>query len=114
MSIDMSIRNADDIFAERFYMVEALCKHPGFYELLLQYRWLVPSHEETSILFMRDISRFDPFAGYVPTVEDLIQARRKTTGIAEAKVNVTGKKFILVDLGGARSERKKVFDKSNN
>jgi len=44
---------------------------------------------------------------YTPTVDDLLRCRAKTTGIQELQVTISGNKFIIVDVGGQRSERKK-------
>jgi len=44
---------------------------------------------------------------YRPTKEDLLKARRKTTGILETQFMVESNEFIMVDVGGQRSERKK-------
>jgi len=44
---------------------------------------------------------------FVPTNEDVLKARRKTTGIVESTFVVNKVKFTLVDVGGQRSERKK-------
>jgi GTPase SAR1 family protein len=45
--------------------------------------------------------------GYIPTVEDILRARAKTTGIIEIEFTIEKTKFLLVDVGGQRSERKK-------
>jgi len=44
---------------------------------------------------------------FVPTIDDILRARRKTTGICETSFVVQKVKFTLVDVGGQRSERKK-------
>jgi len=46
-------------------------------------------------------------AGYVPTDQDILRARSKTTGIHEIEFQVEGTNFKLVDVGGQRSERRK-------
>lgn len=45
--------------------------------------------------------------GYLPTTEDVLRARARTTGIVETKFTLGESKFCLVDVGGQRSERKK-------
>jgi len=45
--------------------------------------------------------------GYIPTELDILQARIKTTGIIETSYLDKGKNFIIIDVGGQRSERKK-------
>lgn len=44
---------------------------------------------------------------YVPTVQDILHSRTKTTGIQEITFVLQGTTFRLVDVGGQRSERKK-------
>lgn len=44
---------------------------------------------------------------YIPTDEDIIRARVKTTGITEVKFNVRDLVYRVFDVGGQRSERKK-------
>jgi guanine nucleotide-binding protein subunit alpha len=44
---------------------------------------------------------------YVPTDDDILHARVKTTGVCEVKFTVSDMTFRVVDVGGQRSERKK-------
>lgn len=44
---------------------------------------------------------------YVPSQEDVLRTRVKTTGINETIVNYKGQRFKLFDVGGQRSERSK-------
>jgi len=44
---------------------------------------------------------------YHPTTEDMLKARRKTSGIIETEFSAGSCLFTLVDVGGQRSERKK-------
>lgn len=45
--------------------------------------------------------------GYVPTFEDILRCRARTTGIVEIEFELEKFKFRIVDVGGQRSERKK-------
>jgi len=45
--------------------------------------------------------------GYVPSVQDVLRSRAKTTGIIETQFTVQKTQFTLVDVGGQRSERRK-------
>eukprot|EP01130_Rhizamoeba_saxonica_P012521 TRINITY_DN5281_c0_g1_i1.p1 TRINITY_DN5281_c0_g1~~TRINITY_DN5281_c0_g1_i1.p1 ORF type:complete len:355 (+),score=66.84 TRINITY_DN5281_c0_g1_i1:22-1086(+) len=52
----------------------------------------------------------------VPSINDIMYARSKTTGISELSFTVNNKEFLLVDVGGQRTERKKwihCFDEVN-
>ncbi|KAJ5075621.1 guanine nucleotide-binding protein g(o) subunit alpha [Anaeramoeba ignava] len=56
--------------------------------------------------FFEDIDRiFDP--DYVPTEDDVIHSRTRSTGIIEQKFVLQGLNFNIVDVGGQRNERKK-------
>jgi len=44
---------------------------------------------------------------YMPTQEDVLRARVRSTGIEEAEFNFDGLTFTMVDVGGQRSERRK-------
>jgi len=44
---------------------------------------------------------------YIPSIEDILRCRSKTTGIQELTLEIEQNKFIIVDVGGQRSERKK-------
>jgi len=44
---------------------------------------------------------------YVPSVQDVLRSRAKTTGIIETEFTIDGVHFTLVDVGGQRSERRK-------
>ncbi|KAI8370443.1 heterotrimeric G protein alpha subunit A [Radiomyces spectabilis] len=45
--------------------------------------------------------------GYVPTVDDVLHARLKTTGITETRFSMGELSVHMFDVGGQRSERKK-------
>mmetsp|Transcript_2667 Transcript_2667/g.5408 ORF Transcript_2667/g.5408 Transcript_2667/m.5408 type:complete len:368 (+) Transcript_2667:169-1272(+) len=46
-------------------------------------------------------------ASYVPTQQDILQARVRTSGIVEEKYVIDGVNFTMFDVGGQRNERKK-------
>jgi len=45
--------------------------------------------------------------GYIPTKQDVLRCRARTTGILEYDFEVDGSRFKLFDVGGQRNERKK-------
>jgi len=45
--------------------------------------------------------------GYLPSDQDLLRCRVRTTGIVEQEFQINGEKFRLFDVGGQRNERKK-------
>jgi len=45
--------------------------------------------------------------GYMPTIEDLLKSRVRTSGIVEEAYKIDGVDFVMYDVGGQRNERKK-------
>ena len=45
---------------------------------------------------------------YIPTEQDVLRSRIRTTGIIETTFNYKNLEFHLIDVGGQRSEKKKV------
>jgi guanine nucleotide-binding protein G(i) subunit alpha len=44
---------------------------------------------------------------YIPSVEDVLRSRQMTTGVTETEFPLEKATFVLVDVGGQRSERRK-------
>jgi len=44
---------------------------------------------------------------YIPSFVDALRCRSSTTGIVETAFSIDGSKFVLIDVGGQRNERKK-------
>jgi len=44
---------------------------------------------------------------YIPSTDDILRVRTRTTGIKEARFEVNGISFALLDVGGQRGERRK-------
>jgi GTPase SAR1 family protein len=61
---------------------------------------------DSASYFFANIDRIAK-SDYTPTVDDLLRCRAKTTGIQELHLEIEKHKFIIVDVGGQRSERKK-------
>jgi len=45
--------------------------------------------------------------GYIPSQQDVLRSRVRTTGIVENEFEIDGNKFKMYDVGGQRNERKK-------
>jgi GTPase SAR1 family protein len=56
--------------------------------------------------YFQNVRRFSAL-DFLPTAEDILRARLKTTGIKEVKFDMGDEQFIIVDVGGQRSERRK-------
>jgi len=46
-------------------------------------------------------------SGYIPTEQDVLRSRVRTTGIVENEFVIDGNQFKMFDVGGQRNERKK-------
>jgi len=61
---------------------------------------------ESTHFFLSNIERIAQ-ADYIPSIDDLLRCRANTVGIQELTLEIEQNKFIIVDVGGQRSERKK-------
>jgi len=61
---------------------------------------------ETAGYFFDEIERFIP-DDYIPTIDDVLRVRVRSTGIEEAMFTFDDVNFLVVDVGGQRSERRK-------
>jgi len=62
--------------------------------------------DDSAKYFFNNLQRLSQ-PDYIPTEQDLLRTRIKTTGITEVLFELKGLTFRLVDVGGQRSERKK-------
>ncbi|KAK4338591.1 hypothetical protein RND71_043078 [Anisodus tanguticus] len=90
--------------------IEALWKDPAIQETLLRGNELqVP---DCARYFMENLQRFS-YIYYVPTKEDVLFARIRTTGVVEIQFSPVGENkksgevYRLFDVGGQRNERRK-------
>jgi len=66
----------------------------------------IPGGSSGAEYFFKHAARFAA-EDYVPTQEDVIRAKVRTTGITETIFTVANTEFTMVDVGGQRSERRK-------
>lgn len=79
-----------------------------------QTRFWIPFYQEF-FSFLDNLPRLSS-PNYVPSEQDLLRTRIKTTGITEVLFELKGLTFRVIDVGGQRSERKKwihCFDNVN-
>jgi len=60
-----------------------------------------------SAAYFLDMIRTIGQPGYVPTQQDVLRSRVRTTGIVENEFDIENNKFKMFDVGGQRNERKK-------
>jgi len=65
-----------------------------------------PSILETSNYFFESIDRISS-RDYLPSDEDILRARAKTTGVHEIKFQIESTCYSVTDVGGQRTERRK-------
>lgn len=70
---------------------------------IIDTKWVM---EDGALYFMNHLARISE-EGYVPTKQDILHARQKTTGVIETQFVSNNALFRIVDVGGQRSERKK-------
>ncbi|KAG8947852.1 guanine nucleotide-binding protein subunit alpha [Tulasnella sp. 424] len=61
---------------------------------------------DSATYFFDAVERFSS-PGYMPTNQDILRSRVKTTGITETTFHVQGLDYRVMDVGGQRSERRK-------
>jgi len=61
---------------------------------------------DSTVYFLDDVDRIAK-EGFVPTSQDILRSRHRTTGVHETVFLVEETKFRIIDVGGQRGERKK-------
>jgi len=92
--------------------IRRLWADPGIRETY-NYRDQYFQLNDTASYFFEQLERIMT-ESYVPTLQDVLRARVRTTGIVEARVKFEDMYLRLLDVGGQRSERRKwihAFDK---
>eukprot|EP01083_Nonionella_stella_P068881 183208_1 len=63
--------------------------------------------DDSSSYFFDSILRIGAIDNYLPTDQDILYVRYRTTGVIESKFSILGSNFHIFDVGGQQSERKK-------
>jgi len=71
---------------------------------------LIPTNSQHFWKMAKEVSSED----YSPSKDDIIQSKIRTIGIQETRFEFEGLKFLMVDVGGQRSERRKWLHCFNN
>ncbi len=102
--LDAEFMLAEPVFPEFAASVKTLWKEEPVLKKLILMKENFQCYENI-VLFL---DRGDVFEqNYVPTQQDVLLARVKTTGVLETEFTYQQKKFRVVDVGGQRNERKK-------
>jgi len=74
---------------------------------LQRHRIQLPGGSSTTEYFVEHAKRFAQ-EDFLPNVDDMLRVKSKTTGVIETTFQMNGTEFNMVDVGGQRSERKKM------
>jgi len=86
--------------------IKIIWKDPG-----IQRTWRRRSEyqfQDSSIYYFKDIDRIAE-EEFIPTEQDIIRCRVRTTGIIEQRCTMEGHEFRILDVGGQRNERRKWY-----
>merc|ERR1712165_519166 len=98
------VDNAESIDKELANCIKALWQDAGIKETF-SYRAKFQFPDSAPYFFDRidEIARED----YIPSKQDVLRSRVRTTGIVENEFEIEGNLFKMFDVGGQRNERKK-------
>jgi GTPase SAR1 family protein len=91
-------------FAARVQDIKAVWSDPGIHQTFLQRRRFQFVDNAKYLL-----DRIEQVAqpGYVPSFDDMLRVRVRTTGVMETKFAIDNVQYKMVDVGGQRTERRK-------
>jgi hypothetical protein len=100
----ISLPDDADVTGENGKLVKKLWANPG-----VQEAWGKRSGFQVLDCLQYYAEEIDRISapGYIPTQQDVLQARVRTSGIVEEKYTIDGVPFVMFDVGGQRNERKK-------
>ena len=103
LSLPMQIE-ADILPRDVVDAVRGLWRDPGVKEAVRRSREF--QLNDSAVYYFNSMERMSS-PGYMPTDQDILRSRVKTTGITETTFKVGELTYKLFDVGGQRSERKK-------
>jgi len=102
--VDEELKGDEEIDEELGTALKALWEDPGIQQTYEQ-RANFQLTDSTSY-FMEHLDEIMR-EGYIPTEQDVLRSRVRTTGIVENEFIIDGNQFKMYDVGGQRNERKK-------
>ena len=102
--VDVELKGDEEIDSRLGEHLKALWLDPNV-QVTYQQRSQYQLTDSAAYFFDRldDITRPD----YIPTEQDVLRSRVRTTGIVENEFTIDGNAFKMFDVGGQRNERKK-------
>ena len=100
----MNVDSRGDVDGDLGAKIKALWALPGIQEVYDR-RAEFQLFDSYSV-FANNIDRIAA-DGYIPSVQDVLCSRLRTTGIVEEKYKIRKTTFMIYDVGGQRSERRK-------
>jgi len=102
--IENELKGDEDINEQLAQSIQQLWQSPEIQETYKQ-RAHYHLNDSTAYFCERIIEIGTP--GYIPTEQDVLRSRVRTTGIVENEFEIEGNQFKMFDVGGQRNERKK-------
>jgi len=98
------MKDEEELTAQHAQDIIALWKEAAYQETYIRRaQFQLPDSASYFFANVERIARKD----FVPTNDDILRARVRTTGIVESKFEVENNNFQIFDVGGQRNERKK-------
>jgi len=92
-----------EVTLENATKIKSIYEDPAFKELMKSKAF---HNLDNTQHFLSQIDRIAQ-AGYEPSDDDCLRCRSATTGVQEMNISIEGHDFLIVDVGGQRSERRK-------
>jgi hypothetical protein len=102
--IENELRGDEDINENLAANIQALWLSPEIQET---YKNRAHYHLTDSAAYFNDRIVDVGVDGYLPSEQDVLRSRVRTTGIVENEFEIDGNEFKMFDVGGQRNERKK-------
>lgn len=93
-----------ELSSDLVVLMKSLWQDPGVQQCFARSREY--QLNDSAAYYLNAIDRIT-MPNYIPTQQDVLKTRIKTTGIVETRFSFKGLQFKMFDVGGQRSERKK-------